>query len=160
MEPNWIQAARLHSPVSYPLSGFCTCNNKDRLFERLHAYMTRGSWITKSSLQGIAAQFSTDEEVHGSWGQHEAHRGPTGPRWARCWPPEICYLGIGTFMSYYRSYRYLFTQPAASIKWVTIAKFSPSPKNLNCKSKHLKTCPIIDSIRWTHANGITLGYMG
>ena len=29
-----------------------------------------------------------------SWGQHGAHLGPTGPRWAPCWPHEHCYLGI------------------------------------------------------------------
>ena len=28
-----------------------------------------------------------------SWGQHGAHLGPTGPRWAPCWPHELCYLG-------------------------------------------------------------------
>ena len=28
-----------------------------------------------------------------SWGQHGAHLGPTGPRWAPCWPHEPCYLG-------------------------------------------------------------------
>ena len=26
-------------------------------------------------------------------GQHGAHLGPTGPRWAPCWPHELCYLG-------------------------------------------------------------------
>ena len=26
-------------------------------------------------------------------GQHGAHLGPTGPRWAPCWPHEPCYLG-------------------------------------------------------------------
>ena len=31
--------------------------------------------------------------VQGSWGQHGAHLGPTGPRWAPCWPHELCYLG-------------------------------------------------------------------
>ena len=30
----------------------------------------------------------------GSWGQHGAHLGPTGPRWAPCWPQELCYLGL------------------------------------------------------------------
>ena len=30
----------------------------------------------------------------GSWGQHGAHLGPTGPRWAPCWPHEPCYLGL------------------------------------------------------------------
>ena len=29
----------------------------------------------------------------GLWGQHGAHMGPTGPRWAQCWPHEPCYLG-------------------------------------------------------------------
>ena len=31
--------------------------------------------------------------VQGSWGQHMAHLGPTAPRWAPCWPHELCYLG-------------------------------------------------------------------
>ena len=31
--------------------------------------------------------------MQGSWGQHGAHLGPTGPRWAPCWPHELCYLG-------------------------------------------------------------------
>ena len=30
----------------------------------------------------------------GSWGQHGAHLGTTGPRWTPCWPREPCYLGI------------------------------------------------------------------
>ena len=29
----------------------------------------------------------------GSWGQHGAHLGPTGPRWASWWSHEPCYLG-------------------------------------------------------------------
>ena len=29
----------------------------------------------------------------GSWGQHGAHLGPTGPRWVPCWPHELCHLG-------------------------------------------------------------------
>ena len=31
-----------------------------------------------------------------AWGQHGAHLGPTGPRWAPCWPHELCYLGCLT----------------------------------------------------------------
>ena len=30
----------------------------------------------------------------GSWGQHGAHQGPVGPRWAPCWPHEPYYLGV------------------------------------------------------------------
>ena len=29
----------------------------------------------------------------GSWCQRGAYLGPTGPRWAPCWPHELCYLG-------------------------------------------------------------------
>ena len=29
-----------------------------------------------------------------SWGQHGAHLGPVGPRWAPCWPHEPCYQGM------------------------------------------------------------------
>ena len=28
-----------------------------------------------------------------TWGQHGAHLGPVGPRWAPCWPHEPCYQG-------------------------------------------------------------------
>ena len=28
-----------------------------------------------------------------SWGQHGAHLGPVGPRWAPCWPHKPCYQG-------------------------------------------------------------------
>ena len=37
--------------------------------------------------------FSEKIVISGSWGQYEAHLGPTGPRWAVCWPHEPCYLG-------------------------------------------------------------------
>ena len=30
---------------------------------------------------------------HGSWGQHGAKLGLTGPRWAPCWPHKPCCLG-------------------------------------------------------------------
>ena len=32
-----------------------------------------------------------------SWSQHGAHLRPTGPRWAPCWPHELCYLGMAAF---------------------------------------------------------------
>ena len=28
------------------------------------------------------------------WGQHVAHLGPVGPRWAPWWPHELCHQGI------------------------------------------------------------------
>ena len=32
------------------------------------------------------------------WGQHGAHLGPVGPRWAPCWPHEPCYQGMYAFI--------------------------------------------------------------
>ena len=37
-----------------------------------------------------------DSKVHG--GQHGAHLGPVGPRWAPCWPHEPCYQGSNYVM--------------------------------------------------------------
>ena len=31
--------------------------------------------------------------IQSSWGQHGAHLGPVGPRWAPCWSHEPCYQG-------------------------------------------------------------------
>ena len=31
--------------------------------------------------------------LQNSWGQHRAHLGPVGPRWAACWPQEPGYQG-------------------------------------------------------------------
>ena len=33
-----------------------------------------------------------------SWGQHVAHLGSVGPRWAPCWPHEPCSLVIYTYI--------------------------------------------------------------
>ena len=40
-------------------------------------------------------------------GQHGVHLGPVGPRWAPCWPHELCYQGYCfhipcVFLSFYR----------------------------------------------------------
>ena len=35
-----------------------------------------------------------------SWGQHGAHLGPTGPRWAPCWLRELCYLSGFTLVGF------------------------------------------------------------
>ena len=37
------------------------------------------------------------------WGQHGVHLGPTGPRWAPCWPHELCYLWLSTYVMTMRS---------------------------------------------------------
>ena len=48
---------------------------------------------------GIRAQATCPWE-QGSWGSYGAYLGPTGPRWAPCWPREPCYFGLyGRFAS-------------------------------------------------------------
>ena len=37
--------------------------------------------------------FSSTTLIARFMGQHGAHLGPIGPRWAPCWPHELCYLG-------------------------------------------------------------------
>ena len=41
---------------------------------------------------------SWDPWQQGSWGQHGAHLGPTGPRWAPCWPVNFAIWDPLTFM--------------------------------------------------------------
>ena len=38
-------------------------------------------------------EFKPPPRWQSSWGQHGAHLGPVGPRWAPCWPHESCYQG-------------------------------------------------------------------
>ena len=38
--------------------------------------------------------------IAGSWGQHGAHLGLTGHRWAPCWPHELCYLSRAPYISH------------------------------------------------------------
>ena len=54
--------------------------------------------VTKISGAQVTMIFSNFKQLsgpwyQGSWWQHGAHLGPTGPRLAPCWPHELCYLG-------------------------------------------------------------------
>ena len=46
-------------------------------------------WYSHSSVRPIW----TIPRQQSSWGQHGAHLGPVGPRWAPCWPHEPYYQG-------------------------------------------------------------------
>ena len=59
--------------------------------------LTQLSLLTTTS-QATAATITTPNNTgppreQGSWGQHGAHLEPRGPRWAPCWPHELCYQG-------------------------------------------------------------------
>ena len=59
----------------------------------LHRWVI-ASHIKKRMWLLIRAFISNIPWEQGSWGQHGAHLGPTGPRWAPSWPHELfCYLG-------------------------------------------------------------------
>ena len=48
-----------------------------------------GIYCTVPTLFGVVNRIIIpDSKVHG------AHLGPIGPRWAPCWPQELCYLGL------------------------------------------------------------------
>ena len=41
---------------------------------------------------------SANAQIANPWGQHGAHLGPVGLRWAPCWPHEPCYQGGSHFV--------------------------------------------------------------
>ena len=50
-------------------------------------------WPVECRNYGICWYKDAHPWYKGSWGQHGARLGPTGPRWAPCWPLQLCYLG-------------------------------------------------------------------
>ena len=49
-------------------------------------------WIKKALHIGIKRLCMGVPWEQSLWVQHGAHLGPTGPRWALCWPHKLCYL--------------------------------------------------------------------
>ena len=65
------------------------------LIKRINVYCSsyrnnKHWWVALFLLSG-------NSPYRGSWGQHGAHLGPTGPRLAPCWPHELCYLGTSAY---------------------------------------------------------------
>ena len=54
--------------------------------------------------------------LQGSWGQHGAHLGPIGPRWAPCWPHEPCYLGSAALQLIWDAMMLMRHHPYKSLK--------------------------------------------
>ena len=59
----------------------------------------------------------------GSWGQHWAHLGPVGSRWAPCWPHEPCYQGDDTWQS------------GAIPEWFTVNSWQDTHTWCGCRQK-------------------------
>ena len=58
-----------------------------------HPRTTCGVYVVNSLRKVTRKYVHKHPRKQGSWGQHGAHLGPTGPRWAPCWPHESCYPG-------------------------------------------------------------------
>ena len=63
----------------------CACLLKQTVDMFLHLYRIAPTITTETwtFLWSLYTQI-------GSWGQHGAHLGPVGPRWAQCWSHELC----------------------------------------------------------------------
>ena len=57
---------------------------------RLHFLPSKALVLCDSSIEHFPPR------QQGSRGQHGAHLGPVGPRWAPCRPHELCYQGSGS----------------------------------------------------------------
>ena len=61
-------------------------------FEMTHTIIEWVLFVPQTTMHGMSHE--AIPLYQGSWGQREANLGPTGPRWAPCWPHELCYLGL------------------------------------------------------------------
>ena len=86
-----------------------------RCLKRCGSLLTLGGWrVRELACADERPPFSTiianclTPLIARFWGQHGAHLGPTGPRWAPCWPHEPCYLGLD--WPYIQTYLFLLLQ--------------------------------------------------
>ena len=74
----------------------------------------------------------------GSWGQHGAHLGPTGTRWAPCWPHEPCYLSNSTDKIHIMQFLFDINQigyyAIYLVIWIIWTGCMPENLNLECEA--------------------------
>ena len=98
-----------------------------------------------------------------SWGQHGAHLGPVGPRWAPCWLHEPCYQDMFTSgIDLIRRYHRVITAPhhcaylrsPLEVRWETVGSrmswviaimmpvmdLTPSLTTARGRGQHLTCC--------------------
>ena len=61
---------------------------------RLNLYIESPARNTQIAYKWQTSIQTSPDSNQRSWGQHGAHLGPVGPRWAPCWPHEPCYQGV------------------------------------------------------------------
>ena len=80
-----------------------------------------------------------------TWGPYGAHLGPTGPRWAPCWPHELWYLGYHAQKFFYWSLHFHFLSedwcPTLSGCQLQACVLSPSFCIAQCKWGWVRKAP-------------------
>ena len=85
--------------VSTDFQQLVKVNNKKtqnlHIIDPLWGYSTNDQWFPAqmASCAEMTSQCAQGPRKQSSWGQHGAHLGPVGPRWAPCWPHAPCYQG-------------------------------------------------------------------
>ena len=73
------------------VSAVCVWLIMDRLLHKCNGNRPMGYWWVADELLTKISEISLLARFMGPiWGPS----GPTGPRWAPCWPHELCYLGL------------------------------------------------------------------
>ena len=93
----WLKTPYCHScfrPLNFHIRATCFkfpqkihSTKKGRVYEWQNAWWWHDMETLSALLTLCEGNPLPDSKVHG------AHLGPTGPRWAPCWPHELCYLG-------------------------------------------------------------------
>ena len=91
------ESTRQNCNVDQTLQDFSTHNKRSTVkrecgTKQLFEYVT-SLWCQLFELRCVYQDTGALPWQHGSWDQRGAHLGPTGPRWAPCWPCELCSLG-------------------------------------------------------------------
>ena len=84
----WLGAKFLHVPE--PLLNSCQLNPREHTLVKFQ--WKYNHFLLQNAFENVICKITTISQW--SWGQHGAHLGPVGPRWAPCKPHEPCYQGL------------------------------------------------------------------
>ena len=119
--PRRWRAVKWSSPLSEPSRPSTTQWSRQTPSIHLNRSPTSGTAIF-NTLKPLIARF-----MGPTW----AHLGPTGPRWAPCWPHELCYLGPQWNVWYFADFRYIFWKENICVFIQISLKFVPKGAIVN-----------------------------
>ena len=105
----------------------------EEIVKNMHKYITSIVWFNNAdipfgkgnaitAIYALSKSHSPDSKVDG--GQHGAHLGPVGPRWAQCCPHQPCYHG-------------LFPNEVCYLSWVLYSRTMAKHGTGNCPKTNL-----------------------